>query len=168
MTASSDVIGCTVIDGCSRRVVAWDIAAKMGEEEIEILLQQGRERFPHAHPRISSDNGPQFIANDFKQFVKIIDDTKRAVGSFAECCNTQRLRSAIGCVTPLDSIEGRQKAIPDERDRKLEEARQARAERRRQEKSAMPREASRQPPDSDVPSNVSQEDRALPGSNPSA
>jgi hypothetical protein len=38
----------TVIDGFSRLVVAWDIAAQIGEKEIEILLQQGRERFPGA------------------------------------------------------------------------------------------------------------------------
>jgi hypothetical protein len=36
----------TVIDGFSRLVVAWDIAPRMGEKEIEILLEQGRERFP--------------------------------------------------------------------------------------------------------------------------
>ncbi|MFM7168777.1 MAG: integrase core domain-containing protein, partial [Planctomycetaceae bacterium] len=52
-----------------------------------------------------------------------IDDTKRAVGSFVEHYNTERLHSAIGCVTPLDMLEGRQNAIHDERDRKLEEAR---------------------------------------------
>jgi transposase InsO family protein len=49
----------TVIDGFSRLVVARDIAAQIGEKEIEILLQQGRERFPEARPRIISDNGPQ-------------------------------------------------------------------------------------------------------------
>jgi putative transposase len=51
---------------------------------------------------------------------------------------TQRLHSAIGYVTPLDMLEGRQKAIHEERDRKLEEARQTRADRRRQEKSSTP------------------------------
>ncbi|MFM8479310.1 MAG: hypothetical protein ACKOEO_26270 [Planctomycetaceae bacterium] len=81
--------------------------------------------------------------------------------------NTQRLHSAIGYVTPLDMLEGRQKAIHEERDRKLEEARRTRADRRRQEKSSTPQKASRQPPDRDVSSSVSQEDRALLGSNPS-
>jgi hypothetical protein len=89
-----------------------------------------------------------------------IDDTKRAVGSFVEHYNTERLHSAIGCVTPLDMLEGRQNAIHDERDRKLEEARQTRAERRRKEKSAMPRKASRQLPGPEVDSAVSQEDWA--------
>jgi transposase InsO family protein len=63
--AGTFVFMATVIDGFSRLVVAWDIAPQMGETEIEILLQQGRERFPEARPRIISDNGPQFIANDF-------------------------------------------------------------------------------------------------------
>ncbi|MFM7057036.1 MAG: integrase core domain-containing protein [Planctomycetota bacterium] len=97
-----------------------------------------------------------------------IENTKRAVGSFVEHYNTQRLHSTIGYVTPLDMLDGCQKAIHEERDRKLEGAQQARVERRRLEKSAMPRNASQQPPDSDVSANVSQEDRALPGSNPIA
>ena len=42
-----------------------------------------------------------------------------------------------------------------------------RSDRRRQEKSSTPRKASRQPPDPGVSSSVSQEDRALLGSNPS-
>ena len=37
----------------------------------QILLQRARERFPDATPRIISDNGPQFIAKDFKQFVRL-------------------------------------------------------------------------------------------------
>jgi hypothetical protein len=67
---------------------------------------------------------------------------------------------------PLDSSHG-QKGIHEERDRKLEEARRTRADRRRQEISSTPRKASRQPPDREVSSSVSQEDRALLGSKPS-
>jgi hypothetical protein len=44
--AGTFVFMAIVIDGFSRLVVAWDIAPQMGEKEIEILLQQGRERFP--------------------------------------------------------------------------------------------------------------------------
>jgi len=96
-----------------------------------------------------------------------IDDTKRAVGNFVEHYNIERLHSAIDYVTTLDMLEGRQKTIYDERDRKLEEKRQTQAERRMKEKSAMPRKASRQLPDPDVEPSVSQEDRALLGSKPS-
>jgi len=35
------------------------------------VLQRARERFPEARPRIISDNGPQFIAKDFKQFIRL-------------------------------------------------------------------------------------------------
>ena len=43
----------------------------MTEVDIEILLQRAKEKFPPARPRIISDNGPQFIAKDFKKFVRI-------------------------------------------------------------------------------------------------
>ena len=43
----------------------------MKEAEIEIILQRAREKFPQAYPRIISDNGPQFIAKDFKTFIRI-------------------------------------------------------------------------------------------------
>ena len=38
---------------------------------MEILLQAAREKIPGAAPRIISDNGPQFIAKDFKEFIRI-------------------------------------------------------------------------------------------------
>ena len=43
----------------------------MTEAEIEIILQRAREKYPEARPRIISDNGPQFIARDFKEFIRI-------------------------------------------------------------------------------------------------
>ncbi len=42
----------------------------MTETEVEIILQRGREKFPAARPRIISDNGPQFVARDFKHFIR--------------------------------------------------------------------------------------------------
>ena len=38
---------------------------------MEIILQRAREAFPDAYPRIISDNGPQFIAKDFKTFIRL-------------------------------------------------------------------------------------------------
>ncbi len=38
---------------------------------METILQRAREKFPGETPRIISDNGPQFIAKDFKQFIRI-------------------------------------------------------------------------------------------------
>lgn len=62
---------CTVLDGYSRYVVHWDIRESMKEEDVEIVLQRAKEKFPQARPRIISDNGPQFIARDFKEFIRI-------------------------------------------------------------------------------------------------
>lgn len=42
----------------------------MSEAEVEIVLQRAKEKLPHARPRIISDNGPQFIARDFKEFIR--------------------------------------------------------------------------------------------------
>lgn len=62
---------CSVLDGYSRYLVAWDLRESMTERHVEIVLQRARERFPEARPRIISDNGPQFIARDFKQFIRL-------------------------------------------------------------------------------------------------
>ena len=43
----------------------------MTELDVETILQRAREKFPGQTPRIISDNGPQFIAKDFKQFIRL-------------------------------------------------------------------------------------------------
>ncbi len=62
---------CSLLDGYSRHIVHWEIRESMAEAEIEIIIQRARENFPGARPRIISDNGPQFIAKDFKTFIRI-------------------------------------------------------------------------------------------------
>ena len=164
----------TVLDGCSRAVIHWDLRETMTEQQVECILQRARELYPDASPRIISDNGPQFIARDFKEFIRVtgmdhvrtspyypqsngkseryhktikhdairvtppatLDEARRLVTRFVEHYNTRRLHSAIGYVTPNDLLEGRQKAIHDERDRKLETARAARAKRRQSAREA--------------------------------
>jgi len=159
---------CSVLDGCSRYIVHWDIRESMTETDVEIILQRAREKYPEAKPRIISDNGPQFIAKDFKEFIRIcgmthvrtspyypqsngkierwhgsikrecirpgvplcLNDAKRLVGGYVEHYDTVRLHSAIGYVTPLDKLEGRDLEIFAERDRKLEAARELRKARR--------------------------------------
>ncbi len=161
---------CSVLDGCSRSIVHWDIRESMTETEIEIILEKAKELYPDARPRIISDNGPQFIAKDFKTFIRIsgmthvktspfypqsngkierwhktlkqecirpgtpltLDDAKRLVAQYVEHYNTRRLHSAIGYVTPQDKLEGRQQHIFNERDRKLEEAREQRRLKRKE------------------------------------
>jgi len=60
----------SVLDGASRYIVHWEIRESMKESDVEIVLQRAREKFPDAAPRIISDNGPQFIAKEFKEFVR--------------------------------------------------------------------------------------------------
>jgi transposase InsO family protein len=159
---------CSVLDGCSRYIVHWEIRETMKEEEIELIIQRARERCPDVTPRIISDNGPQFVAKDFKEFIRIcgmthvrtspyypqsngkierfhrtikgdclrpetplsLEDARRIVARYVEQYNTVRLHSAIGYVTPQAKLHGREKTIFDERDRKLETARERRKEKR--------------------------------------
>ena len=37
----------------------------------EKSLERAKERYPGVKPRVISDNGPQFIAKDFKEFIRI-------------------------------------------------------------------------------------------------
>lgn len=61
---------CSVLDGASRAIVHWEIRERMTEADVECILQVAREKHPQARPRIISDNGPQFIAKDFKEFIR--------------------------------------------------------------------------------------------------
>src|SRR5258706_16454429 len=144
----------------------------MTEADIEIILERAKELHQEVRPRIISDNGPQFIAKDFKEFIRIsgmthvrtspyypqsngkierwhktlkttcirpraplsLEDALRTVGEFVEHYNNQRLHSAIAYVTPIDKLEGRAPTVLKERDCKLEAAREARKQRRVEER----------------------------------
>ena len=161
----------SVLDGCSRYIVHWELRESMQEADVEVVLQRAREAFPGVRPRIISDNGPQFVAKDFKEFIRLsgmthvrtspyypqsngklerwhgtlkqdclrpnvplsLAEARRLVAQFVEHYNHSRLHSAIGYVTPANRLEGRQQAIFDERDRKLAEARERRAARRKEQ-----------------------------------
>ena len=63
---------CAVLDGASRAIVHWEIRESMTEAEVELVIQRAREKAPDGvRPRIISDNGPQFIARDFKEFIRV-------------------------------------------------------------------------------------------------
>ena len=159
---------CSVLDGCSRSIVHWEIREAMTEADVQTILQRAREQFPGETPRVISDNGPQFIARDFKEFIRrcgmthvktspyypqsngkverwhrtikgdcirtetplTLEDARRVVARYVAYDNTVRLHSALGYVTPQDKLEGREKVIFAERDRKLEAARQRRKAKR--------------------------------------
>ena len=42
----------------------------MTEADVEIIVQRAREKFPGENPRIISDNGPQFVARGFKEYIR--------------------------------------------------------------------------------------------------
>ena len=62
---------CSILDGCSRYIVHWEIRETMTESDVEIIIQRALEKYPESKPRIISDNGPQFIAKDFKEYIRI-------------------------------------------------------------------------------------------------
>ncbi len=166
---------CSVLDGASRAILHWEIHESMKEPEVELVLQRAREKAPAGvKPRVISDNGPQFVARDFKEFIRLTGMThvrtapyypqsngkierwhkslkndavrpaapesdaeaRHVVGGYVDYYNGVRLHSAIGYITPNDYLAGRQKAIHDERDRKLALAREQRAQRRQAHRSA--------------------------------
>lgn len=62
---------CSLLDGATRFIVHWELRERMTTADVETIVQRASERFPDARPRIISDNGPQFIAKDFKQFIRL-------------------------------------------------------------------------------------------------
>ena len=61
-----------------------------------------------------------------------LEEARRLIQQYVDHYNNVRLHSAIGFITPVDMLAGRQKEIHAARDRKLEEARQQRQKRRQQ------------------------------------
>lgn len=62
---------CSVLDGYSRMIVHHELKEQMKEADVELILQRAKEKYPHARPRAISDNGPQFIARDFKEYIRL-------------------------------------------------------------------------------------------------
>jgi len=159
---------CSVLDGASRFIVHWDIRESMTEMDVELIVERARDKYPGVKPRIISDNGPQFIARDFKEYIRLtgmthvrtspyypqsngkierwhkslkteairpmtpltLEDARRVVAGFVQHYNEVRLHSAIGYITPKDSLEGRAPAIHALREARLAAAREARAAQR--------------------------------------
>ena len=64
---------CSILDGFSRFVIHWEIRASMCEPDIELIVQRAKEITAATETRLISDNGPQFVARDFKLFIRLIN-----------------------------------------------------------------------------------------------
>jgi transposase InsO family protein len=62
---------CSILDGYSRKIIAWEISETMTEAQVEVIVERAKEEYPKARARIISDNGPQFIARDFKEYIRL-------------------------------------------------------------------------------------------------
>lgn len=105
---------CSILDGYSRYVVHWEIRETMLESDAEIVVQRAREKFPGENPRIISDNGPQFVAKDFKQFIRLCGMTHVTTSPYYPQSNGKKerwfgtlKRECIRPGTPLSLEEAR-------------------------------------------------------------
>ena len=110
---------CSILDGCSRYIVHWEIRPTMTEVDIEQITQRARERFPGVTPRIISDNGPQFVAKDFKEFIRLCGMTHVKTSPYYPQSNgkIERFHRTIkgDCIrtqTPL-TLEDAQRIVAD-------------------------------------------------------
>jgi transposase InsO family protein len=97
----------------------------MKEQEVEIILQRAVEKFPDAKPRIISDNGPQFIAKDFKEFIRICGMTHVRTSPFYPQSNGKivqlpgvrgTLWAAYNAITRFEDYkQPQQNELPDQR-----------------------------------------------------
>jgi len=105
---------CTVLDGYSRYIVHWEIRESMTEGDVETILQRALEAFPGITPRIISDNGPQFVARDFKAFVRLCGMTHVRTSPYypqsngkVESWHKTVKRECIRPLTPLNLADAR-------------------------------------------------------------
>ena len=105
---------CSVLHGYSRYIVHWEIRESMTEADVETILQRAHELFPEARPRIISDNGPQFVARDFKAFIRMQGMTHVRTSPFypqsngkIESWHKTVKRECIRPKTPLDLGDSR-------------------------------------------------------------
>jgi putative transposase len=98
----------SVLDGYSRSIVHWDLRESMKEADVERILERAKEKYPKAKPRMISDNGPQFIARDFKEFIRISGMTHVRTSPFYPQSNgkIERWHKSLKreCIRPLTPL----------------------------------------------------------------
>jgi putative transposase len=105
---------CSILDGYSRLIIHWEIRETMKEGEVETIIQRAREQYPGERPRIISDNGPQFVSKDFKEFIRICGMTHVRTSPFYPQSNGKKERwyktlkgECIRIKTPLSLEDAR-------------------------------------------------------------
>jgi transposase InsO family protein len=71
-----------LIDGYSRYIVHHEVKLSVEALDIEIMMERALAKFPGKKPILITDNGPQFIANDFKDYLKTAGLTHRRTRFF--------------------------------------------------------------------------------------
>jgi transposase InsO family protein len=61
----------SIIDGFSRYIVHHELRVTMQEYDVQLTLERALKLFPGSKPRIISDNGTQFVAKDFTEFIRL-------------------------------------------------------------------------------------------------
>ncbi len=148
-----------LMDGYSRYIVHHEIKLSVESLDIEIMMERALAKFPGVKPILITDNRPQFIAHEFKDYLKMVgithrrtrffysqsngerviqtakneavrqlsfvdlEDLIRQIQWYVTDYNEHRLHSAIGYITPMDMLHGKQTAIFKERIEKLNIAR---------------------------------------------
>src|SRR5262249_23262930 len=84
------------------------------EADIEIILERAKDLHPQQRPRIISDNGPQFIAKDLKEFRRVSGMTHVRTSPYYPQSNGKTERCHISlkreCIRP-----GTQRSVEDAR-----------------------------------------------------
>ena len=66
-----------LVDGYSRYLVHHALRFSVEALDVEILVERARAKFPGVNPILISDNGPQFIAKEFKNYLNLVGITHR-------------------------------------------------------------------------------------------
>lgn len=61
----------SILDGYSRYVVHHELRVNMQEYDITLVVQRALEKFPLAKPKLISDNGSQYKAREFGEYLKL-------------------------------------------------------------------------------------------------
>ena len=66
----------SVLDGYSRYILSHDLRVSMGTKDVENVVQKAVEKFEPDDVQLISDNGTQYVSNQFKTYVNEISDTE--------------------------------------------------------------------------------------------